>query len=68
MSGNVGSYGGDVSVSTEAGLTSGPFDGSVQNTFYTTYRTNNGTPRTGSTTHGSGVSAHLYIWARSYIA
>jgi hypothetical protein len=28
----------------------------------------NGTPRTGLTTHGSGVSAHLYIWARSYIA
>lgn len=28
----------------------------------------NGTPRTGSTTHGAGVSAHLYIWARSYIA
>jgi len=28
----------------------------------------NGTPRTGSTTHGSGVSAHLYIWARSFIA
>jgi hypothetical protein len=27
----------------------------------------NGTPRTGLTTHGSGVSAHLYIWARSYI-
>jgi hypothetical protein len=27
-----------------------------------------GTPRTGSTTHGAGVSAHLYIWARSYIA
>jgi len=27
----------------------------------------NGTPRTGSTTHGAGVSAHLYIWARSYI-
>lgn len=26
------------------------------------------TPRTGSTTHGSGVSAHLYIWARSFIA
>jgi hypothetical protein len=30
--------------------------------------TTNGTPRTGSTTHGAGVSAHLYIWARSYIA
>jgi hypothetical protein len=28
----------------------------------------NGTPRTGLTTHGAGVSAHLYIWARSYIA
>jgi hypothetical protein len=28
----------------------------------------NGTPRTGSTTHGAGLSAHLYIWARSYIA
>jgi hypothetical protein len=28
----------------------------------------NGTPRTGPTTHGEGVSAHLYIWARSYIA
>jgi len=28
----------------------------------------NGTPRTGTTTHGAGVSAHLYIWARSYIA
>jgi hypothetical protein len=28
----------------------------------------NDTPRTGSTTHGAGVSAHLYIWARSYIA
>jgi hypothetical protein len=28
----------------------------------------NGTPRTGSTTHGEGISAHLYIWARSYIA
>jgi hypothetical protein len=28
----------------------------------------NGTPRTGSTTHGAGVSAHLYIWARSFIA
>jgi hypothetical protein len=28
----------------------------------------NGTPRIGSTTHGAGVSAHLYIWARSYIA
>jgi hypothetical protein len=26
------------------------------------------TPRTGSTTHGAGVSAHLYIWARSFIA
>jgi hypothetical protein len=28
----------------------------------------NGTPRIGSTTHGAGVSAHLYIWARSFIA
>lgn len=28
----------------------------------------NGTPRTGSTTHGAGISAHIYIWARSYIA
>ena len=28
----------------------------------------NGTPRTGSTTHGEGISAHIYIWARSYIA
>ena len=28
----------------------------------------NGTPRTGSTTHGAGISAHLYMWARSYIA
>lgn len=28
----------------------------------------NGTPRTGSTTHGQGISAHLYMWARSYIA
>jgi hypothetical protein len=28
----------------------------------------NGTPRTGLTTHSAGVSAHLYIWARSYIA
>jgi hypothetical protein len=27
-----------------------------------------GTIRTGSTTHGAGLSAHLYIWARSYIA
>lgn len=27
----------------------------------------NGTPRIGSTTHGAGVSNHLYIWARSYI-
>lgn len=28
----------------------------------------NGTPRTGPTTHGAGISAHLYMWARSYIA
>lgn len=28
----------------------------------------NGTPRTGLTTHGAGISAHIYIWARSYIA
>lgn len=28
----------------------------------------NGTPRTGSTTHGAGISAHIYIWARSYTA
>ena len=28
----------------------------------------NGTPRTGSTTHGQGISAHIYMWARSYIA
>lgn len=28
----------------------------------------NNTPKTGSTTHGQGISAHLYIWARSYIA
>jgi hypothetical protein len=28
----------------------------------------NGTPRTGQTTHGAGISAHIYIWARSYIA
>jgi hypothetical protein len=28
----------------------------------------NGTPRTGSTTHSAGISAHLYMWARSYIA
>jgi len=28
----------------------------------------NGTPRTGSTTHGQGISAHVYMWARSYIA
>jgi len=28
----------------------------------------NGTPKTGSTTHGQGISAHIYIWARSYIA
>jgi hypothetical protein len=28
----------------------------------------NGTPRTGSTTHSAGISSHLYMWARSYIA
>jgi hypothetical protein len=33
-----------------------------------TDETVNNTPRTGLTTHGAGVSAHLYIWARSYIA
>ena len=28
----------------------------------------NGTPRVGLTTHGQAISAHIYMWARSYIA
>ena len=28
----------------------------------------NGTPREGLTTHGQGISAHIYMWARSFIA
>jgi hypothetical protein len=28
----------------------------------------NGTPRIGDTTHGQGISSHVYMWARSYIA
>lgn len=44
--------------------------GTITNTAVSspTADTTNGTPRTGSTTHGAGISAHIYIWARSYIA
>ena len=49
------------------------FDSGVSNYGNTIVRnavtdTTNGTPRTGSTTHGQGISAHIYMWARSYIA
>ena len=68
ITGTTGSGGPDVSASNFASLTSESFKGIQTGAYSNNIRTLNGIPRAGSTTHGAGISAHLYMWARSYIA
>jgi hypothetical protein len=58
----------NLSGSTPAGVDANDFGNATKNSGSPLTDGSFGTPRTGSTTHGSGVSAHLYIWARSFIA